>query len=385
MESRWLRWIGPGVIALGAVGLIASTALGAGQPPWTPRACGGDTTEVIAAAGYAWPRGLGDLRLEAWFRLEPSLDRDGAVQGQRLALGTAGDRSSRIMDLPPESFAAGPFGRIVLVGTDDGTTSRLEAVNVAAGCSWALAEETAVIRRATIDPAGETIYETRVDRATRADLGVWVRALDGATPARRILDPLGADDRFGRTFSTEFAWDVSGGKLGVQSCGESACRTRVIDPANGATRTIAEPDLGTMIGLDGDLLVTYTACPGLPCPIAAIDLQTGSRQILVDAGAVAVVISTPDGPRLVHEILDDAGLALRSIALDGSSVVELGRLSDGLRLHPTVDRAEAATRLPSGWALLAVDGRIPADGPANRTELRHVPDGTAVQLDEVTR
>ncbi len=33
VESRWLRWIGPGVVALGAVGFIASTTLGAGGPP----------------------------------------------------------------------------------------------------------------------------------------------------------------------------------------------------------------------------------------------------------------------------------------------------------------------------------------------------------------
>ena len=385
MESRWLRWIRPGVIALGAVGLIASTALGAGQRPWTPRACDGDTSDRIAAAGYAGPLGLGDLRLEAWFRLDPRLDRDGALQGQRLALGTDGDRSSRIMDLPPESFAAGPFGRIVLVGTDDGTTSRLEAIDVAAGCSWAVAEETAVIRRATIDPAGESMYETRVDRATRADLGVWVRALDGATPARRILDPLGADDRFGRTFSTEFAWDVSGGALGVQSCGESACRTRVMDPAGGARRTVAEPDLGTLVGLGGDVLVTYAACPGFPCPIVAVNLATGTRTILTERGAVAIVITTPDGPRLVYESVDDPGIALRSVALDGSSPSDLGRLPDGLRLHAIPGIAEAATRVPSGWVLLASNGRLSFSGPDAQTRLRHVPDGTTVQLHEVVR
>lgn len=385
MESRWLRWTRPGVIALGAVGLIASTVLGAGQRPWTPRACDGDTTDRIAAAGYAGPLGLGDLRQEAWFRLEPSLDRDGALQGQRLALGMDGDRSSQIMDLPPESFAAGPFGRIVLVGSDDGSTSRLEAINVAAGCSWALAEETDVIRRATIDPAGETIYETRVDRATRADLGAWARALDGATPARRILDPLGADDRFGRTFSTEFAWDVSGGKLGVQSCGESACRTRVMDPAGGTRQTVAEPDLGTLVGLEGDVLVTYAACPGFPCPIVAVNLATGTRKLLTERGAVAIVITTPDGPRLVYEHFDDSGIALRSVALDGSSPSDLGPLPDGLRLHAIPGIAEAATRVPSGWVLLASNGRLSFSGPDAQTRLRHIPDGTTVQLHEVAR
>lgn len=383
-DSRWLRWIGPGVIALGAVGAIASTAIGAGQRPWTPRACG-DESGRVAAARSAEPVSLGDLRLEAWFRLDPRLDRAGALQGQRLALGLDGDRSSRIMDLPPESFAAGPFGRIVLVGADDGSTSRLEAVDVAGECLWAVAQESAVIRRATIDPVGETIYEMRVDRATRADLGIWARPMDGSLPAVRVLEPIGADERFGRTFTTEFTWDLSGGRLAIQSCGEAACRTRVIDPTGGTLRAVAEPDLGTLVGLDGDLLLTYAACPGFPCPIIATDLTSGARSIAADAAAVAVMIATPDGPRLVHEVFDESGVALRAVTLDGSSASDLGRLADGLRLHASTSASEAATRVPSGWVLLSPDGRLPDSGPNAQIQLRHVPDGTAVQLDEVAR
>lgn len=384
-ESRWLRWIGPGVIALGAVGLIASTAAGAGQRAWTPRACGDESGGRVAAARSAGPIGLGDLRLEPWFRLDPRLDRAGALQGQRLALGSDGNRSSRIMDLPPESFATGPFGRIVLVGADDGSISRLEAVDVAGKCSWTVAQESAVIRRATVDPAGEAIYEMRVDRETRADLGIWMRPLDGSLPAARVLDPIDLDDRFGRTFTTEFAWDISGRTLAIQSCGETACRTRIFDPDGGSTRTIAESDLGTLVGLDGDALITYAACPGLPCPIVAVNLETGTREVLADAAAVAVVITTPDGTRLVHEVFDKSGIALRAIAIDGSSVSDLGRLPDRLRLHANPGIADAANRVPIGWALLSPDGRLPFGGPDAHTQLRHVPDGTTVQLDEVAR
>lgn len=385
LESRWLRWMGPGVIALVAVGSIASTALGAGQHPWTARACSDEAGGRAAAARSVEPIDLGDLRLEAWFRLDPQLDREGTLQGRRLALGTGGDRSSRIMDLPPESFAAGPFGRIVLVGADDGSTSRLEAVDVVGECSWAVAEESAVVRRATIDPAGRTIYEMRVDRATRADLGIWTRPLDGASPAERILGPIDADDRFGRTYTTEFAWDLSGLALAIQSCGETACRTRVIDPAGGPPRTIAEPDLGALVGLDGEVLVTYAACTGFPCPIVAANLETGGRDVLADAAALGLVITTPDGSRLVYEVFDGAGVALRAVALDGSSAGDLGRLPDGLRLHAMPGVAEAAIRVPSGWVLLGPDGRLPSSGPTAQTQLRHVPDGTTVGFDEVSR
>ena len=384
-ESRWLRWLGPGVIALGAAGLIASTAAGAGQRPWTSRPCGDEGGGPVAAARSAGPIGLADLRLEPWFQLDPRLDRAGELQGQRLTLGIGGSRSSRVIDLAPESFAAGPFSQIVLVGTDDGTTSRLEAIDVAAECSWDLAQESAVIRRGTIDPDGETVYEMWVDRRTRADLGIWARPLDGSSRAARVLEPIGVDERFGRTYTTEFAWDIAGRTLAVQSCGEAACRTRVIDPLSGTRRTVVEPDLGSLVGLAGDVLVTYAACPGLPCPIVATDLATGARSVLADAGAAAVVTMTPDGPRLVHEVLGEAGIGLRSIAFDGSSATNLGRLPDGKRLHSSTGASETGTGVPQGWVVLGPDDAMPGSGPTAQIQLRHVPDGMTVQLDEVTR
>jgi hypothetical protein len=384
-ESRWLRWLGPGVIAVGAGGLIASSAAGAGQRPWAGQACGDESGARVAAASEPGPIGLGDMRLEPWFRLDPRLDGAGALEGQRLAVGVDGDRSSRFMDLPPESFAAGPFGRIVLVGTDDGTTSRLEAVDVVAQCSWSVDQDAAVIRRGTIDPGGETIFEMRVDRTTRTDLGIWARPLSGRLPAVRVIEPISADERFGPTWTTEFAWDLSARSLAIQSCGEAACRTQVVDPAGGMLRAVAEPDLGTMVGLDGDTLVTYAACPGLPCPIIATDLVTGTRAVLADAGAAAVAITTPDGPRLVHEVIGDSGVTLRSVAFDGSSATDLGRLPDGPRLIPSTRASGATTRVPSGWIVLGPDGGMPGSGPSAQTQLRQISDGTTVQLDEVAR
>ncbi|MBI3749816.1 MAG: hypothetical protein HY262_13375 [Chloroflexi bacterium] len=201
-----------------------------------------------------------------------------------------------------------------------------------------------------------------------------------------MLDPIVPDDRFGPTFTTEFAWDPSGRTLAIQSCGETACRTRFIAPDGGAAFVgTAEPDLGTMIGLEDGRLVGYLACPGLPCPIVAIDLASGSRTVLADQAGIGVLISTPSGRRLVHETFSPTGLALRSVAVDGSAPTDLGGLADGVRLHPTADRADAATRVPPGWALLATDGRFGPAGPADHGQLRHVPDGTSVQLDEVIR
>lgn len=385
VESRWLRWLGPGVIALGAVGFIASTTLGAGDRPWAPRACVGTAADMIVAARQPGPSGPADLRNEAWFRVDPLLDRDGALRGQRLAVGVGGGRVPPDVDLPPESFVAGPFGRVVLVGSDDGAASRLRGFDVVTGCAWAIADERDVIRRATIDPAGAGIYETRVDRASRADLGVWLRPLDGRGPARRVLAPLPADERFGRTFSTEFTWDLAGTRLAIQSCGEVACRTRVVAPAGGRTVTLDAPDLGVLIGFDGDRVVTYGACRGMPCPIVSTDLATGERHVVAPHGGPAVVLATADGARLVHETWAGNSRVLRSVALDGAAGTDLGSLPDGLGLHPAAVHAGAAIRLPPGWILLAPNGRLPADRATHRSQLRHIPDGLTVPLDEATR
>ena len=385
VESRWLHWIVPGVVALGAVGAIASTTLGVGERPWTPRACAGQATDRIAAAQDPGPPALQAMAGEAWFRLDPVLDRDGGLTGQHLALGLNGERQSRALSLPPESFATGPFGRVILVGTDDGTRSRLEAIDVANGCSWSLAEEPSVIRRATMDLAGTTIYETRVDRASRADLGVWTRSVNGTTGTGRILDPLAADDRFGRTFSTEFTWDVDGRRLAVQACGEVACRTRIVSPGNDAPVTLDTPDLGLVLGLAGDRIVTYLACHGLPCAVVSTDLGTGRRDLLAaDAGA-AIVVATTDGARLAYEIDDGTMSQLRSVGLDGLDQLEVGPLPAGFRLHTDAARSGAATRVPVGWVLLAPDGRLPLDGNALRPRLRHLQDGSTVTLEEATR
>jgi hypothetical protein len=317
--------------------------------------------------------------------LDPVLDRDGALSGQRLAIGLDGDRIVRTLDLAREAFAAGPFGAVVLVGSDDGTASRLQAIDVASGCAWPIGEDRDVIRRATIDPAGSFIYEMRVDRASRADLGIWRRSVAGSEAAQRVLGGLPPDARFGRTFSTEFTWDIAGARLAVQSCGELSCRIRVISPDGGPVVTLDSPDLGTIVGLDGDLAVTYEACRGLPCPIVATDLNTGDRRLLAAAAGLAVVISSTDGTRLVHETGGGAHRTLRSIAADGKGPRDLGTVPDDLRLQPSASRADAATDLPVGWVLLAPDGRLPTDPGAGRPQLRHVPDGSTVALDEALR
>ncbi len=178
---------------------------------------------------------------------------------------------------------------------------------------------------------------------------------------------------------------LAGDRLAVQSCAEIACRIRVITPGGGPTVTLDSPDLGQIVGLDGDLAVTYEACRGLPCPIVSTDLWTGDRRVLAPAAGLAVVVPTADGARLVHEVGAGSDRRLRSVAPGGDGALDLGSIPDDLRLHPSAVRAGAATSLPAGWVLLAPEGRLPADATTDRPQLRHVPDGSTVQLDEALR
>jgi hypothetical protein len=384
VESRWLRWFGPGVAALAAVGILASTTLGAGDRPWSPRPCAPVAGALVAALGPPSPSEPDDLRTEAWFRLDPVLDGDGALGAQRLVTGLAGWRGRQVAELPVESFAAGPFGRIVLVGSDDGTRSRLDAFDVERGCAFPIGTETEVVRRATIDPASGTVYETRVARSDRADLGIWSRPLDGTAAASRVLEPVPADERFGRTFATEFTWGAAGVGLAVQSCGEVACRTRILGSPGGAAETIADPEVGRLIGFDRHRLVAYGACRGMPCPIVSIDRAGDAPSVIDPLGGAAAVVGTVEGAQLVRVVRDENGRRLRTTALDGSGAHDAGPLRDGLAPVPPAPDA-GGSRVPPGWIVLAPDGRL-ADAPATiRSELRRIADGTSVPLDEVLR
>jgi hypothetical protein len=51
----------------------------------------------------------------------------------------------------------------------------------------------------------------------------------------------------------------------------------VLELASGAVETFADTDQGQLIGLTAAKVVTFDACPDLPCGLAAIDRPTGGR------------------------------------------------------------------------------------------------------------
>ena len=340
MEAvRWIRRLVPvtALALLSAVGLGRPPALIAADPPWQPPPCG-----VADAAAASRPAA------SPWFLMDAVLDRTGTLAGLRLTLGALGERS-RHLELPPESFAWGPVSDRLLVGDDDGSSSRLRLLDVALGCAITVAGEQDVIRGAVVSPVDGSIWEHRVARAGRTDLGIWRRTPDGRA-ATRILPGMPSDDRYGPTYATELRW-TGDGRLGVASCGELACRSRVLDPVTGRTSSVEAT--GPMIGVDGDTVVAYQVCHGFPCPIIAVDTVTGRRTTLVDGAGAAALGGIGHGVLVyesAHGLLET--LDLRSGARR--------QVADSEGLLPVRDgsAATSAAGVPAGDVVVAPDGLI---------------------------
>jgi hypothetical protein len=369
VESRWFRRAGPGIAAIGAMGLIASSVAGA------PEA---SATDMAACTGSMPPR----TDPGAWFRLDPVV-RAGVLTGQRLEVGRLGrDRHDRL-ELDAESVAAGPFDGSVLLATDDGRFSRLARIDTAVPCRRDVAQESAVIRAATISPDRRSVVEARVDRVTRADLGIWRRSLEPGGPAPvRIVAPIDPDPRFGPTWLTDLAWSDDG-RLVVGSCGAVACRFRVLDPSSGALRSVLDPRLGWLIGVAGGRLVSHAACRGLPCPIRATDLGSGATTEIAASAGAAVLVTASDGTPFVVaeaspddrslEVVDLAGRVVTRLAVGASNRLVVGPSWSGSAVEHAADQIA-----------LAPGGRMAAPGGAGVT-FRRIPDGAAVPYEEAAR
>jgi hypothetical protein len=283
---RWIRGAVPiGMLALvGAWGISRPPLLAAADPVWQPPRC----TDAGPPGRPSDGRGAA-----AWYRVDGVLDSAGTLSGQRLRLGLAGGVTHR-MDLPAESFATGPVGSVVLVGANDGRRSRLSLVDVARSCSTEVADDPAVVRSALLEPGGMTLVEHRVDRVTRADLGVWRVPLAGGR-STRILGGAVADATYGRTFSTELRI-ASDGRVVVTSCGDRACRTRIADATSNRVTQVGPT--GPVVGVwRGGGVVAYGLCLGSPCPVMRFGDDGDVSMLAADAGRAALA-----GDRLVFQV-----------------------------------------------------------------------------------
>ncbi len=357
---RRIDTLGPPLLAAAAVAvLVAPTLAGPARSRMLGHlpilsASGPTTLPMCRPDTPASGDQVATLRGAAWYRLDPILDAAGGLGGQRLVVGQVGRRGGFGLPLAVELFASGPSGGRILVGSDDGRSSVVRIVDVARRCSVTVHEGRDLVRRAVFDAAGGGIVEFRLDRRSRADLGVWSRPANGSRPTR-LLEPLRSSERIGRVFATGISWSLDGRRLVVTSCGEAACLARIVDRATGRVTTVDDPRIGEIIGLVGDDLVAYGGCPGLPCEIVVMNLRTGRIRDLATLAGLATVSAVEKRGVVAYEDYTARG-HLRLVPLDGAPRRTIA-LDKGLRLVPGSDRALAGIELPTGVIALAEGSR----------------------------
>ncbi len=338
--GRRIAWVAPvAMMVMAAAMQPAAFVRRTSDPAPVIRPCRGTAAAPHPGTGTGGP---------AWYRLDPVLDDAGSLVGQRL-VAAVGGASPLELDLPAESFASGPVGGTVLVGDDDGARSRLRWMDVARACWSEVAQETSVIRSAVAAPDGSATWEHRVDRVTRADLGVWQRTRDAGEANRPFLALPGVapDNVSGPTFVTDLAV-ASDGRLVVTSCGELTCRTRAVDPATGSVASVN--GTGPALGVSGRRLVAMAACSSLPCPVETRDLVSGASSRVAVADGLGVL----GGPDDALVVLQAAGsINVSSLAGGDETMVAVG-----LAPIPRGSTATSGAETPPGTVVLTPDGRI---------------------------
>ena len=326
--SKRPRWILAVLLLAGAAGLLAAVRLlpaEAGRSSPLPGLVACTATPPVGPGARAHPG--------AFFKTEANLDASGTLVGRRLYVGEAGQIAASA-ELAPESAMSGPVDGVVVATADDGARSIVELVSVS-GCAVTVHTTTSVVRRAIVNPFDGSLLLHLVDRATRADLGVW-RVAAGATQPERILEALPASLQFGTVWATDLVLDSAGRELAVQSCQDRECLTRILDLARPGEPpvVIRGSDQGPLIGFAGDRLVSWAACDGLPCSLLAWDASAaGPIQLVADASAAGL---TADGRLLVAVVADAYGE--RSLVVD---------LATG-RIHPLHGLAPGARPVARG-------------------------------------
>ncbi|HEX5015638.1 MAG TPA: hypothetical protein VFV72_15945 [Candidatus Limnocylindrales bacterium] len=346
---RWRDSLGPPLLAVVAV---VAVVIPAAASPTRMRASDALAIRTDAGAlpvcdGHAnqAPRAA-----TAWYRLDPALDADGALTGWRFFAGQAAERHALEIALPVESFASGPRNGLVLVGADDGRRSSIRIVDIGRRCATALHEGPDLVRRAVLTPAADAIVEFRLDRRTRADLGVWLRPLDGSKPSR-LVNPLAPSPRVGIVFSTDLRFSTDGRRLVITSCGEAACLTRLLDRKTGRLTTIDDEGVGETIAVVGDELVAYGGCASLPCRIVARNLASGRVRVLAERAGLA---SLTDGVLAYEDYRQRGRVVIRPL---GGGTARTVALETGMRLVPGESRALAGIEGPVGSVAIAPEGR----------------------------
>ncbi|MBF8289230.1 MAG: hypothetical protein HW391_198 [Chloroflexi bacterium] len=356
-RRRWIVLLGPPLIlAMAAVPALSdrlAVPVGATSllPPVPISAC-------ATAAGGREPRP------GAWWRSAPVLDASGVLAGWSLQVGAPGRRTSA-RDLPAASTISGPHGGLVLVAVEGpdplDSASSVLVIDTARGCAGEIPVRIGIARRAVPDPRGAGVLVHLLASDTRRDLGVW-RLDPSGEPAERVLEPLPDALReqagMDRVWTTDLRQDTAGRSLAVQSCHPAGCVTRLADLDGRNVVVVAGPGQGPMIGLsDGDL-VTWGACPGLPCPVLIWDRGDG-RARTVFPGAIGASVAADERTLVVVHVAADGTNELLAVDLRSGRQRSLGPADDDVLPLPGGPGAAAGLEVPSTEIGIGHAGRTP--------------------------
>ncbi len=346
-----------GVVALLAVALAPAGSSGPGASI-VPSAATVDCARVFA-------RRADEVTRSTWFTFRERDDADGSLVGYVLNIATTDVGAIAAVELPTEAFADGPYDGGALVGADDGDVSVLRFV-APRGCGRVIQRTSDVIlRRATISPDQRQLITFRLDRANRADRGVWIAPIEDPDQSRQLLPPLAPSADFGVTYATTLRWSEDG-RLLVESCGQSECRYRIVDPATGDSMTVDDRGYDQAIGLVGDRLYLMASCGARPCAVVERNLGTGATRELLPGALSATLVTRGQRSWLVASVYTGPTTGLAVVDLDGGGSRPLALPSIAAGLALVVDGPGGSVGLPRGWIALAPEGRLPSPNAGGR-------------------
>ena len=322
--------------------ILAVAAAAPGLAGWGGPSAGAVAPDPPRSIAVCEPRGPGaaagrTAAAGAWWRTEPSIDAAGTLDGWLLQVGAPGAATSELR-LPPATTVTGPSGGRVVVASEPvaaGDSSIVRIVDAAVGCATEITVQGRIARRAIADPAGDGVLAHLLEPGARADLGVWRVGADGSI-AGRLVEPLPDSLReaagMDSVWVTDLRLDAEGRRLAVQSCDPDACVTRLLDLSSGEVAVLDGEGQGPIIGFAGLQLLTWGACHGLPCPVAAWNVAAGVARTVVpatssaalsgDGRTLAVVLPGPDDGRELVAIDLRSGVA-RSLGAAGQDDLPL--------------------------------------------------------------
>lgn len=228
-----------------------------------------------------------------------------AVEGMLSAIGELTGRRLTVrarrgvgvsVTLPSDSFVATPSGDWLVYGSAGRKRSEIRAIDLETGCDVRLAQVAGVARSAALAASGAELYVHTLDTASRRDLGVARIDLETGVQAT-VVPPFEAGGDFGAVYATSLGWSLDAVTLAIQSCGASACHTRLFDTGTGLLRNFTA-DHGPIIGVTAAELIVYALGHERPTAIVAIDLASGAERVLAADAYEAELDGSAAAPRL---------------------------------------------------------------------------------------